>query len=542
MDDIHFGRRLKTVLACAFLVAAIGAAPAANGQESSDVVIRGGAIFDGTSTAPVVGDVAIAGDKIVYVGPTAANPYRAKRIIDARGKIVAPGFIDPHTHAEEFLTGTDTAKRLNLPWLMQGVTTVFAGVDGYGQPDGRNEVGAFLDAVDRNPVGTNVAAYVGFGAVRQSVLGESDQAPAPAQLERMKAMVANGMCEGALGLSAGLFYAPQSFANREEVIALAREAGRRGGVYDTHQRDESSYGIGLMGSIAEAIEIGRAAGIPVHFAHLKALGVDVHGMAPQIVAAIDAARKAGLDVTADQYPWEASGSALEPALLPRWALADGREAMLARFDDAAALARIKTEMRENLRRRGGAQSVLLTEPGQPWTARRLAEMAEAWQTDAIDAALRIIRQSANGSPVVSFNMVEADIELLMKQPWVMTGSDGSDGHPRMYATYPQKYAKYVLDRKTIDLATFINGSTSRAADSFGLDRRGRLRAGHFADILVFDPDSYRPRADYVHPAVLSEGVDTLLVNGAVTVSDGKPTGIAAGRGLKQVPPAGTCAS
>ncbi|WP_234002422.1 amidohydrolase family protein [Erythrobacter sp. AP23] len=509
-------------------------------RETVDLVIRGGTIYDGSSAEPAVGDIAVSGEKIVYVGRSADNPYEGERIIEAQGMIVAPGFIDPHTHADAFLTGEDRTTRLNLPWMMQGVTTIFTGVDGHGQPGGEVDVAGFFDNIEQQKFGINAAAYVGFGAVRRAVIGDDDRAPTTSELETMKNLVAKGMCEGALGLSTGLFYAPQSFSTTDEVIAVAKEAARRGGVYDSHQRDESSYSIGVVASTQEAIEIGRTAGMPVHFAHFKALGVDVHGKAPELIATIEKARAEGLRVTADQYPWEASGSGLEASLLPRWAVDGGREAMLGRFDDPATLERIKIEMRENLRRRGGPDSLLLTATGHSWTAKRLGQVAEEWGVEAIEAALRIIRETDRGGSVVSFNMAQEDIKLLMQQSWVMTGSDGSHGHPRMYSTYPEKYAKYALEEQTISIADFINSSTGRVADAFQLDARGHLRKGYFADIVVFNPDHYRPKATYVDPTLFASGVSTLLVNGAPAIENGQPTGVAAGRGIKNVPPPGTC--
>lgn len=528
------------ILAGLLATALIGSGPAQGNVTTSDIVIRGGSIYDGSSNKSFVGDVAVSGDRIVYVGPSGRNPFKGKRVVDARGMIVAPGFIDPHTHAETFLTGKDATTRLNLPWMMQGVTTIFTGVDGRGPPGGKADVGGLFTSIERDKFGMNAAAYVGFGAVRRAVIGDDARSPTPDELRKMKSMVAAGMCEGALGLSTGLFYAPQSFSTTAEVIEVAKEAAKRGGIYDTHQRDESSYTIGVVNSTKEAIQIGRSAGMPVHFAHFKALGVDVHGKAPELIATVEKARASGVDVTADQYPWEASGSGLEASLLPRWAVDGGRAAMLKRLDDPAQLARVRTEMAENLRRRGGPDSLLLTARNQAWTGKRLGEIAKAWAVEPIDAALRIIRASEDGGSVVSFNMAESDIKLLMKQPWVMTSSDGSQGHPRMYATFPRKYAKYVLQEKTISLAQFINSSSGRIADRFKLDRRGHLRAGYFADVVVFDPKLYRPKADYLNPERLTEGVRALLVNGSVAIDDGKPTGTAAGRPLRRVPKAGTC--
>jgi N-acyl-D-aspartate/D-glutamate deacylase len=349
------------------------------------------------------------------------------------------------------------------------------------------------------------------------------------------------MCEGAVGFSTGLFYAPQSFAKTDEVVELAKEAAKRGGVYDTHQRDESSYTLGLMGSVEEVLKIGREAGLPVHFAHIKALGVDVQGQAPQVIAAIDKARAAGEEVTADEYPWAASGSSLDASLLPRWSVDGGRPALLKRLDDPATLEKIRAEMADNMRRRGGPDSLLLTAAGKPWTGKTLAEMAKAWSLDPRDAALRIIREDPHGTSVASFNMIEPDIKAFMRQPWVVTSSDGSDGHPRQYATFPTKYAKYVVAEKTITLGEFIRSSTGRTADMFKLKGRGYLRPGYYADVVVFDPKTYAPKADYVHPRELSVGVDELLVNGTLVLDAGKATGARPGQVLLRTPPAGTCA-
>jgi len=294
-----------------------------------------------------------------------------------------------------------------------------------------------------------------------------------------------------------------------------------------------------LGSVNEVLQIGREAGIPVHFAHIKALGVDVQGQAPQVIAAIDAARKAGQDVTAYQYPWNASGSNLESSLLPRWAVDGGRSALLKRLDRIADREKIRTEMRDNLRRRGGADSLLMTSANTPWTGKTLSQMAQSWKIEPIDAALRMIR-SGERTAVASFNMSENDIRLFMRQPWVVTSSDGSDGHPRQYATFPMKYAKYVQKDKVISLDEFIRSSTGRSADMFKLDRRGYLKEGYFADVVIIDPTRFAPKADYLHPRVLSTGVDELWVNGQSAIHAGKLTGQAAGRVLLHTPPAGTC--
>jgi N-acyl-D-amino-acid deacylase len=515
-------KRIALLLAVAMLG---GAAPA----ERVDLIIRGGTIYTG-SDAPFVGDVAISGDRIRAVGRRL--PHAAARVVEARGMVVAPGFIDPHAHLGEQLAADDARTRLIPAFLMQGVTTALIGNDGGGDPD----LQAVLGGARRRPVGINYAAFVGFGPVRRAVIGDADRAPTPPELARMRQMVAASMCQGALGLSTGLFYAPQSFAATEEVVALAREAGARGGIYDSHIRDESSYSIGLAAAVDEAIAVGREAGLPVNISHIKALGVDVHGQAASIIARIEAARRAGQRVTADQYPWSASGTSLAASLVPRWAHDGGRAAMLRRFDDPNVAERLRADMAENLRRRGGAESLLITE-GQ-YRGQRLAGVARTLALDPVAAAIAVIR--VDDTSVASFNQTEADIAAFMRRPWVMTSSDASGGHPRAFGSFARKYADYVRRRNVLSLRDFIERSTALPADTFRLADRGRLRPGAFADVVVFDPGAYAARATYEAPTLLAAGVRTVLVNGVPAVEDGALTGAAAGRGLAHVPPAGTC--
>lgn len=505
----------------------LGAAPAP--PERIDLLIRGGTIYTG-SAAPFVGDVAIRGDRIVAVAPKVAA--QAARVIDARGMIVAPGFIDPHTHMEDELMADDARRRLVPAFLMQGVTTAFIGNDGGGSPD----VAATLASAKARPVGINYASYVGFGAVRQKVVGEDDRPPTPAEMQAMQALVANAMCQGALGLSTGLFYAPQSFAKTEEVIALAREAGKRGGTYDSHIRDESSYTVGLAAAIDEAVRIGREARMPAHIAHIKALGVDVQGQAPAIIARIEAAQRAGQKVTADQYPWSASGTSLVASLIPLWAQDGGRPALLKRFDDPALDKRMREGIAENMRKRGGPASLLIV--GGTYRNQTLADVAKARGEDPVTAAIAAIRIGDAG--VVSFNQSENDIKAFMRRPWVMTGSDASGGHPRIYGSFARKYAHYVVGERTITLRQFIERSSALTADSFQLAGRGHLRKGAFADVVVFDPKTYAARATYQAPTELAAGVRTVVVNGVVAVENGALTGKAGGRALAHVPTPGTC--
>jgi N-acyl-D-aspartate/D-glutamate deacylase len=503
-----------------------GAAPA---PERVDLLVRGGTVYTG-SDAPFVGDVAIVGDRVRAVGRRLAGP--ARRIIDARGMVVAPGFIDPHSHVGDDLASADPRTRLIPAFLMQGVTTAFIGNDGGGDPEAARTLGR----ASARPVGINYATYVGFGAVRERVVGASDRAPTAAELDRMRGLVAVAMCQGALGLSTGLFYSPQSFAGTGEVVALAREAGRRGGVYDSHIRDESSYTIGLAAAVDEAIAIGRDGRLPVNISHIKALGVDVQGQAPAIVARVEAARRAGQAVTADQYPWSASGTSLAAALVPRWAQDGGPAALLRRFDEAALAPRLRSEMAENIRRRGGAAALLITEGA--FRGRTLADVAKDRGEEAVAAAVAVIR--AGDPAVASFNQSEADIRTFMRRPWVMTGSDASAGHPRTYGSFARKYAKYVAAERVLTLRQFIERSSALTADTFGIEGRGRLKPGAFADLVVFDPRLYAERSTYEQPTLTAAGIRTVLVNGILAVDQGVLTGKAAGRALPHRPPPGTC--
>jgi N-acyl-D-aspartate/D-glutamate deacylase len=510
-----------------FLLAllAIGAAP----PERVDLLIRGGTVYTG-SEAPFTGDVAIVGDRIAAVGRRL--PVAAKRVVDARGMIVAPGFIDPHTHMGDDLASDDPRTRLIPAFLMQGVTTAFIGNDGGGDVD----VARVLGSAASRPVGINYATYVGFGTVRQQVFGASNRPPTKDELARMRSLVAGAMCQGAMGLSTGLFYAPQSFATTDEVIALAGEAGLRGGSYDSHLRDESSYTIGLAAAVDEALRIGREGRLPVHISHIKALGVDVQGQAPAIVAKVEAARRAGQAVSADQYPWSASGTSLAASLVPLWAQDGGRPKLIERFDDPALRARLRTDMTENLRRRGGAGALLVTEGA--YNGRTLADIARSRGEGPIEAAIAVIRE---GDPAVaSFNQIEPDIKAFMRRPWVMTGSDASTGHPRTYGSFARKYSKYVVGEHVLTLRQFIERSSTLAADSFHLEGRGRLKAGAYADVVVFDPKTYAARATYAQPALTAAGVRTVLVNGVLAVDGGALTGRAAGRALPHRPTPGTC--
>jgi N-acyl-D-amino-acid deacylase len=502
------------------ITAALVLVPFAQAQ-NLDVILRNGTVVDGSGSAPVRTDVGISGDRIVFVGSSTGK--KAKRVIDSTGLVITPGFIDPHTHTAGDLT--DPKRSQNAPYLMQGVTTVATGNDG----DSPGHIGEALARWSRQGIGTNAALFIGQGTVRREVMEMSDAKPTPQQLEKMKALVDTAMNEGAIGLSTGLYYAPGSYATTEEVIELARVAAQHGGIYDTHMRDESTYNIGLMNSVRETLRIGKEAHIPVMISHIKALGADVWGQSTGVIALIDAAHKAGTKATASEYPFDASGTSVTASLVPRWAEADGK--LLKNIDDPALHGRLVKEMTENLRRRGGAETLLMTAAGdKSILGKNLAQIAQKRNIPPIEAALQIIR--GGGSDVASFNMKESDIEAFMKQPWVMTCSDGSDGHPRKYGTFPRKIHEYVYEKHVLSLEAAVRSSTSLPAETLQIKDRGLLKQGYYADVLVFDPKTFIDRATYQDPTILATGVEYLLVNGQLAVNKGELTSTRAGRVLQ----------
>ncbi len=487
----------------------------------SDLLIKGGTLVDGTGAPGRRADVLIKSDRIVRVGESL--PDKAARVLDATGLVVAPGFIDAHSHSLGDLN-RDSGKA-NLNYLMQGVTTVVTGNDGGGPLD----TSATLAGWDKG-IGTNAALLAGFGSIRREVMAMSDAAPSAAQLARMKSLLERSLTGGAIGFSTGLFYAPQNFSTTEEVIELAKVAAAAGVYYDSHVRDESSYNITMLGSVRETLRIAREAKIPVHFAHIKCLGVDVWGCSKEVIRLVREARGQGLKVTADQYPYSASGSGLEPSLVPRWVVANGK--MRERLQDAALRPKILAEMNDNMRRRGGPDSFLISGcKDRSLVGKRLGEIAKARNTTPVEAAIAIILEHG-GASIASFNMSEEDIANFMREDWVMTGSDGSDGHPRKYGTYPRKLRMYVYDKKVISLEHAIRSMTSLPADTFQMKDRGRIREGAIADLAVFDPKTVAETATYTEPEKLAAGMRYVLVNGKLAVDGGQPTGTLAGKALR----------
>lgn len=513
-------RQLAVSVCTAVILTACGA------SIDADILLTGGMVYSGADAPGFTGDVAIKDDVIVYAGPPAKH-IKAETVIDVSGQIVAPGFIDPHTHSLDDLQSESAQTRRNNNYRFQGVTTVVNGNDGFGAPD----ISVISEGLTAAGIGTNTALFVGHGATRSKVMGNANRAPTQDELEGMKNLVANGMEEGALGLSTGLFYAPGSFSETDEVIALSKVAAKYDGIYDSHIRDEATYNIGLEAAIDEVLEIGREADIHVHIAHIKALGVDVWGKSVPIIEKINAARAAGQAVTADQYPWPASGTRISNALLPRWVKSGSREDYMARLNDTSLSTRILAETRENLRRRGGPKAVLITEDKNGWQGLTLDQIALQNKLSPAEMAIEIGRQG--DARIASFNMSDEDIANFMRQPWVMTSSDGSKGHPRKYASFPRKYETYVQDLELMDVGTFIHRSTGLTAQTFGLCGRGFLRKDYQADVVVFDPETFRQIADFHKPEVLSVGVNHLFVNGEAVIADGQSLPVLPGRVLKR---------
>ncbi len=504
-----------------------------------DILIRGGRVLDGTGNPWYRADIGVRDGRIVSMGRL--DRASAGLVIDASELYVAPGFIDVHSHADEGLSRAELKGA--APLLLQGVTTAVLNPDG-GGPWPLSEQRSTYEA---HGIGVNAALMVGHGTVREEVMGMEDRPPSEEELERMKGLVREGMAAGAFGLSSGLYYAPGSYAATEEVIALAKEV-HPVGVYSSHIRDESDYTVGLLAAVEEVIRISEEADIPGVVTHFKALGPDSWGLSAAATERIERARSRGVQVWADQYPWEASGTSIVGALVPRWALAgetmEGQPSPLeVRLKDPRERARLRTDMLKNLARRGGAALFQISnhDADTSLEGKNLAELAFERNLAPIDLSLELLEQG--GAGLVSFNMSEEDIAHIMQKDYVMTCSDGGlvargEGkpHPRYYGTFPRKIGRYVRDRGVIGLAHAIRSMTSLPATVFGLEGRGVLREGAVADLVVFDFDRIAEKATYSDPHQLSEGVVHVLVNGKTAVRDGTPTAELAGEVLRPPKP------
>lgn len=481
-----------------------------------DVLIKNGTVYNGIDTLPNHFSIGIKEDKIVYIGDENNLTIVAGKTIDANGLIVCPGFIDPHTHSDRELKFPK--KSHNLPFLMQGVTTVVAGNDGSSFFPTKE----FKELYEKHGIGTNAVLLTGHGTVRKIVVGRTNRKATDEEMENMKSLVQKEMDAGAFGLSTGLFYSPGSYSDTEEIIELAKVVAKNNGIYDSHIRDEGSYSIGLKGAIEEAIEIGRQAKLPIHIAHIKCLGVDVWNQSNEIIELIENARKEGIDVTADQYPYDASATSLKAATVPRWAESGGKDSLFFRYNQPQLKTQILKETKENITRRGGPEKLLFVQTDDSmYVGKNLLEVAERLQLPAEAVVYEVLKD--RGVRVASFNMTQNDIYNFMKQPWVVTGSDGNSGHPRKYGSFPRKYHKYVQQEKVITLPTFINGSTSKTAENLKIPNRGKLQEGYFADVIIFNPKTFKDVADYSNAFELATGLEFSIINGKLSVENGKFT-------------------
>jgi N-acyl-D-amino-acid deacylase len=498
-------------------------------EDRFDVLIRNGHVFDGNGNPWILADIGITGDRIRAVGrlPGAS----AARVIDAAGLTIAPGFIDVHSHAGPGLA-TDGLKH-GLPLLAQGITSVLVNPDGGGPTD----LEAQRNRYRRQGIGPNVGLFVPHGSIRQNVMGMSDHDPDSEQIAKMVDMVRQGMRAGAIGLSSGLYYAPGSYSKTDEVIAMARMAAQFGGVYASHIRDEGDYNVGVLAAVQEVITIAEQAGLIGVVTHMKALGPASHGLSLALIERIEAARARGVQVYADQYPYNASGTGISGALVPRWAQVGGRDALLRRIRGAER-PKVVAEVKANIERRGGAETLVISRysPDTSIEGRNIAELARKAGRAPEDYSLDLLERAE--ASLVSFNMSERDIELIMRQPWTMTCTDGDlvpmnqgKPHPRAYGAFPRKLRLYVRDRNVIDLPFAIRSMTSLPAQVFALKDRGQIRPGAFADVLIFDPARVNDAATYVEPHQLAEGMTYIFVNGELMRDNGKFTQALAGRVL-----------
>jgi N-acyl-D-amino-acid deacylase len=536
--------------------------------EAYDLIILNGRIVDGSGNPWFYGDVAIRGDRIVKVGQIGAS--RAIRRIDARGMIVAPGFIDMLGQSELNLLIDPRAESK----VFQGITTEVTGEGGSPAPlndyilketepffkhfkitaDWRT-LGEYFARLERSHMAINLATYVGATQVRQYVLRDENRAPTATELDEMRKLVAQAMEEGAVGLSTSLVYAPAFYAKTDELIELAKVASRYGGVYATHMRNESNS---IMPALDEALRIGSEANIPVEIFHLKMAGKPNWGKMRDVVARIEAARARGLDITADQYPYVAGATSLG-ANVPPWAHEGGTAKFVERLKDSKTRERLKQEMRapannwENFYLgAGGGEGILissvLNRDLAKYEGKRLNEVARMMgpndrQRDEIDAMFDLLIADNAQTGMIVFLMSEEDVKLAMRQPWVSVGVDHGavsltgplaegKAHPRGYGSFPRILGRYVRDEQVVSLEEAIRKMTSLAANRVHLVERGLLKPGFFADIVVFDPQQIRDMATFEDPNRLSTGMRYVIVNGALVMSGGKQTNAMPGRPLR----------
>ena len=540
----------------ALLLASCATTPA---PPAYDLLIRDAQVYDGSGGAPFQGEVGVSGDRIAYVGPRAPGPGKA--VIDAGGKAVSPGFINMLSWATESLI----VDGRGLSDLKQGVTLEVMGegtsmgpltpemkrleIQRMGDikfPITWTTLDEYLASLEQSGISMNVASFIGAATVREHVLGEGDVDPTPEQLLAMRKLVVEAMEDGALGVGSSLIYAPASYAETPELVALATESGRCGGIYISHMRSEADR---LLEAVDELIEISRLSGAPAEIYHLKAAG---RANWPKIEAAIgriEAARARGQRITADMYNYTAGSTGLDAAM-PPWVQAGGVEAWIGRMKDPTTRAKVLAEMRqekpafENLYRHAGAEGTLLVGFKTPalkhLTGKTLADVAKARGVSPEDAAIDLVIEDGSRVQVVYFLMSEENVKRQTALPWMSFGSDAaalapegvfmkSSTHPRAYGNVARLLGKYVREEKTTTLQSAVHRLSALPAKNLGLRDRGLLKTGYYADVVVFDPATVGDHGTYEAPKQFATGVSHVVVNGALVLAEGEPTGAKAGR-------------
>jgi len=563
-------KRVTTVFALGLALCLVSAAAASRSMggrsgapDEFDTIIRNGHIVDGTGSPWYGADIGIRDGKIAAVGKL--DSAKSRRVVDAAGMAVAPGFIDMLGQSEMSILVNP-----HLPSkIYQGITTEITGEGGSAAPlsdaiakadrvtyehfgitpDWRT-LGQYFRRLDRQGIGINLASYVGATQVRRIVLGDADRDPGPAELEQMKSLVRQAMADGAVGVSTALQYPPAPYAKTAELIALAGEASRFGGIYASHIRDE---GNSIIPALDEAIRIGREARIPVEVWHLKAAGKPNWGRMPEIVAHIQKARDAGVDITADTYAYPAWFNNLS-AFIPPWAHDGGDGKMIERLKDPATRARIRKDMETHStdwdnewEEVPGPESILVSVVSNPnllsLQGKSIDQIAKQRNKHPIDAICDLLIEDKGYTYVAVFGMDEPDVALALQQSWVSvcndsqgTSPDGQLGkehpHPRAYGTFPRILRKYVREEKKLRLEEAIRKFTALPAQKMRLGDRGVLKVGMWADIVVFDPDSIADRATFEEPNQLSVGMKYVLVNGVPVIDEGKMTNALPGKVLR----------
>ncbi len=519
-----------------------------------DLIIEGGAILDGSGNPWFRADVGIVDDHIEAIGHL--DGVKAEYRIDAGGLMVAPGFIDMHSHSDFTLLVDPKAESK----IRQGVTTEVVGNCGSSAAPQNEEVRSYREKFMRSRLGEdfqfdwatmaeymakleaqgialNVAPLVGHGTIRQNVMGFEDRAPTPGELEEMKRLTAEAMEAGAWGLSTGLIYPPGCYAKTEEIIELAKVVARYGGIYASHIRGEGDT---LLDAVREAIEIGEKAGLPVEISHFKASGKHNWGKTRESLRLVEEARRRGIDVTIDQYPYTASSTGLS-AYLPNWVHVGGADAMLERLRNPEDRRRIREEVGD---RDWSIIMVVVSQRHPEYEGLRVTEIAEKMGKEPVEAVMDLLLEDEGQTWVVAFGMSEEDVQRVMRSPYMMVGSDGraisphgvlgkGKPHPRYYGTFPRILGRYVREFGVITLEEAVRKMTSAPARRLGLWDRGLIRPGFKADIVIFNPETVIDKATFMEPHQYPEGIEYVIVNGTVVIDEGEHTGALPGRVLRR---------